>query len=366
MKKAFLVMLILFIQVIVLSGCGTIFKQPSIEEMGMIGVMGFDKAKGKEIDLSVVLPVSLPQQMQMTKAYDAKATLTHEGLTKISRESDRTVNLGQLRVVLFSSALAKKRCIDRYMKDLYRNPQVGDQVLIAIVDGNVSKLLKEHASDQEPIGKFLYNFLAPREDIAFSPFTTIHSYMYHDTDHVTDPMVPIITEKSGQLDIDGVALFKNGKMIDTIQAQDAKLLQGLTYRHKLPALKLKLSDHEEAMLSFVKSKFDIDSNHSLTHPKLSLQMNLTGILDDYNGNKDLTKPANLKKLEQESNKALTKETKKLIKRFQKLHVDPVGLGENVRAQYPLPWSKERWDDALAHADIKVTVSTEIVSTGMLK
>lgn len=371
MKKMSIIFLLVML-VIVLSGCGTEFKQPSVEELGMVGVLGYDSIDSdkNKADLTVVMPISLPDMTDITKTYDANASVTHEALTEISRESDKTINLGQLRVVLFGKKLAEKTGIDKYVKDLYRNPQVGDNTLMAIVDGKANELLQAHEQDEEPIQKFLYEFLVPREDIAFSPFTTIHSYIYNNTNLVSDPMMPIIKMNGEHLKITGVALFKNDKMVTTIKAEDAKLLQGLAYHHKLPALKLKLDGNDEdkdsAMLSFVKSTFNIDSNYNLNNPHFLLKMHLSGILDDYNGDLDLTDDKNLIKLESKIDKQLEKEAYSLIKTFQKYKVDPVGFGNVIKAHYPRPWSKEKWDDAMANATFKIQIHTDIISTGSLK
>jgi spore germination protein len=145
------------------------------------------------------------------------------------------------RVVLVSEEFARKVGIRRIIMQLYRDPAVSDTVFVAIVKGSTEELITGDYPDKPGITTFLNDLPHPRTTTAFSPFTKIHDFIFHMTEEVSDPVVPYLEKKEGYVEISKVALFKEDKMIGEMTPEEAKIVQGLDRRKRLPDFLLEIN-----------------------------------------------------------------------------------------------------------------------------
>ncbi len=352
-----------------MTSCGTV-QRPTLEDLGMVGVIGIDVAQGEKIKVTAAVPQPSEEAQEKIQFYQEEVELTREAIGKMSSQADQTLTLAQLRVLIVSESFARKQGIREVLEYMYRSPIVGDNVLIAISKNSAEEVIMGEYPNKPMVTTFLNDLLRPRGVTAFTPFTTLHDFIYSMTDEVSDPSMPYIEKIDHTVRISGLALFRQDKMIDTLSQEEGKLLQALIKRTKLPDLKIKLrEDGEEKpvllLLSFIRSDMKRRCSDDSTNPQYRISLNFTSELLEYTGKRDLSDPKQIEELEEKTNHVLRMKVEKLIEKLQGMKIDPMRAGECLRKKERGGWSKEKWTEALSNATFELEVKNVIHSTGTL-
>lgn len=371
MKKFILftiIVLLLFLPIGCVSGGPEISK---LEDLALVGVIGYDKYKEDKLKITMGIPQYEHGKETTTELYKDIDDLTHEGLIGVSTKSDRTLSYAQLRVVIFGEDFAMDNGLKNVIKELYRDPTVGDNVYIAVVEGRAEDFLSVENKNKQPISTYLNEILRPKRQTFFNPFSTIHDFIYSLTDEVTDPMLPYIEKGNKDMEVSKIALFKEDKMIDLIAPWEATLLYGLAGKKELAAIKIQLDEKNSkgkpiyVMLEFVQSKVKWKTNGNLDNPYMKLNVKLEGTLYGYTGKRNLENTEELISLQNEINGDIKRNIKSVLKKMQKLQIDPTRSGMVMRASYDGNWTKDKWRNSLPHVKYDVNVDTRIIGTGTL-
>ncbi|GAB1533336.1 MULTISPECIES: Ger(x)C family spore germination protein [Brevibacillus] len=372
MKRAsrFIVTVILLLS---LCGCGGELERPTLEDMAMIGVMGFDYVDRKKIDITVSVPVP-SKNKESTQVYATYASMTSEAMLNLATKAERTMSLAQLRVILFGEEYARKVGIGKVILDLYRNPIVGENVHIAIVKGKAKDVIKGTYNHSPEINTYMNNLLHPRMETAFSSFTTIHDFVFMMTSNTMDPSLPYLIRSDGEIQITKVALFRVDKMIGMYSQREGKLVQGFLGRKRLPRMSFEFKHEaktgkkqtEKVVFDFVRAKTKVRSNGNMKKPVIHIDLRVRGMLVGYSGSKDLEKRGQFRTMVQELEKRISKESMEMLVRFQKQGVDPVQLEESIRQKYVGKWTRETGLALYKKAKFTIKVHVDIVGFGTLK
>ncbi|MGE7924092.1 Ger(x)C family spore germination protein [Viridibacillus arvi] len=365
-KLMFTIFVLLF-----LVGCSKKEVKVPLEEVGMVGIMAFDYINEDTTKLTVAIPQYSPEAKRNTQIFSVQTDLVSKGIVKIEKLSDKKVILNQLRVVLINEEYAHKGRVQKVIQNLYRDAEVGNKVLIAVVNGSGEDLLKGQYLDKPNINFYLNDLLMPSINTAFNPNTNIHDFIYTVTNPVFEPILPIIEKIDDKIEVKGVALFKNKHMIESITPSEALIIQALQGKKKLAPLPLDLNKgngKEIVMLDLIESKVKIKSNKNHKSPKLNIVLNIKGTLSEYQGKREheLNTPKSIAILEEDINKQLGKDIEEFLKKLKGLKIDPIGLSENFRMYYKGKWNDKLTDATIAKLKVDVHVKTSIISTGTLK
>ncbi|MGE7624144.1 Ger(x)C family spore germination protein [Viridibacillus sp. NPDC096237] len=366
-----LVLIFTFFVLIFLIGCSEKEVKVPLEEVGMVGIMAFDYIDEDTTKLTVAIPQYSPEAKRNTQIFSVKTDLVSKGIVKIEKLSDKKVILNQLRVVLINEEYAQKGNVQKVIQHLYRNAEVGNKVLIAIVKGNAEEMLKGKYLDKPNINFYLNDLLLPSINTAFNPNTNIHGFIYTITNPVFDPIIPVIEKIDDKIEIKGVALFKNRHMLEMITPEDALIIQAIQGRKKLAPLLIEMNqgyNKEKVMLDLIESNVKFESNKSVDSPKLTISLKIKGTLSEYKGKREheLNTPKSIAILEKDINEQVEKDIKKFIEKINDLEIDPIGLSENFRMYHKGKWNKKLTKETLAKLQVVVRVDTSIISTGTLK
>ncbi|MDX1807771.1 MAG: Ger(x)C family spore germination protein, partial [Paenisporosarcina sp.] len=110
---------------LVLTGCTTKQGlQPSLENLGLISVAGFDYIDNDNMRMTVIMPQPALEAVKHTQVITVDTDMLHKGLVDISSRADKTVSLKQLRVVLFSEEFARKGQMKEMVEYLFKDADV--------------------------------------------------------------------------------------------------------------------------------------------------------------------------------------------------------------------------------------------------
>ena len=356
---------------LLLSGCSTQQgSQPSLERLGMISVIGYDYIDDDKMKMTVIMPQPASEAMKHTQVISVETDMLHKGMVEISSKADKTVSLTQLRVILFSEEFAKKGQMKEMVEYLYKDSEVRSNSYVAVVKDSVEELLRMDYPDKQNTSGYINNLFQPRQYTYFSPFTTIHDFVYDDTNPIIDSIAPYVELKDGVIHIKGIAVFSDGKMKTMFTQQEGKTIQILRGQKKLSVFAITLSndsdEKEKVALEFIESKAKIETNHNFDSPKVKITMKFEGTLSEYEGGKDLANKRELEKLEQEVSKSIEDDVRNLLEKCRDLSIEPVGLFETMRMRYKGDWSSELTQELMAKVEFEIKADTRILSAGTLK
>lgn len=353
------------------NGCKKINQNLQLESYALPEVMAIDTTKDEKVGVTIAYPQTTAMGKVETQVFSANVMLPQEAVNEISRKSDRYMNLGQVMLVLVSEDFAREEGIDKIVKGLYQHPFISDNLYIAITKGEAKDYFTYENDNRPMITRYLIDLLKPNRAILFSPFTTLHDALYALTDNISDPMFPYIGKTEEGIALTNVALFKRDKMIDLATPEEANLLCGLQKRQEMAAIQIKTGrikgqESSDIMLEFVKSGVKIKSNKKINNPKLTIKPSLEGQIYGYVKGLDLGDPEVITLLEKRFEEEFIRLNMVLLKKIQRMEIDPAGLGESFRMHYRGTWTRDLWEEVYKKTEIQVEAKVSIIPADNLK
>ncbi|GAE44840.1 Ger(x)C family spore germination C-terminal domain-containing protein [Mesobacillus boroniphilus] len=194
-----------------------------------------------------------------------------------------------------------------------------------------------------------------------------------------DPIMPTLKSNEGIVEISGMALIKNDKMVGKINAKEAFYLKLINDRYKAGAIELEVdkegfdlpesledSDTLAVVIDTIQSKSDINliSKENL---QFELKIKLKTRLLEINQALDLKNPVHVKKLETKLSGKIISDVENLINKARDVGADPFGFGEIYRKSVrQANLTTEKWHGMYPESKVDVKVEFEILRTGVVE
>lgn len=88
-----------------------------------------------------VIPIFQQDMMGKYQILSGTSTTTSDVQAVVSKKADKPVLLGQTRIILFSEKMVREIGMTELTDYLYREPQLGNRVILAIVEGKVKNVI---------------------------------------------------------------------------------------------------------------------------------------------------------------------------------------------------------------------------------
>lgn len=285
-----------------------------------------------------------------------------DALYKLKRKSARDIQFGHTKIVLFSSELAKKGLADQ-LDFLMRRSEIQNIAWVAVTNKSPEQILKSKVTVPESVGDWMVDMFSTAGS---DTFEVLPIYLYQFYSYIREPgfspyaMVVDTSNEATSLQIKEAAVFRNDKMVGSIQPADVKYLSMLV-RRKLASTTISLKD-EKVSFSLLNYKSSIKWQKDHFNVKLNLKLDL-----DQAPNIQMEALSDLQEVEHKLNDQLKEELQALISKLQKLRTDPAGFGEAYRLAHGGSLNKEEWQDNIfPEQKVIVHVATDIQRRGMIK
>jgi spore germination protein KC len=175
------------------------------------------------------------------------------------------------------------------------------------------------------------------------------------------------TDPPARITAAGMAVFKNGKLAAWLKGRDARGVTWVNNKLKSTVINLKCSGKP--------GKIVIETYHSKTKkkarvrngkPVIRILIRQTGKVGEADCPVDLTKSAEIRKLEKQWEEETKREVEQAVKKVQRIGSDIFEFGDTVERDQPRLWKKieRRWGDIFPEVTTEVIVETSILRTGM--
>jgi spore germination protein len=358
--KSLLIVPILFLIV------GCVPKQ-IIDKVQLIDAIGFDELSDENIKGTITYPIFNPDG---TARVETLAAISHTSRflhSKLNTKSPKTLSMGQLRIVLFNDKFAKKGILD-IVNSLYRDPNVGNRLYMAVVDGSSHELLTTKYTSAPLPAIYLMDLIEQNIESENVPKTNLHVFLYSYYGEGIDPFLPIVNSEKNAMKLEGIALFRDDKYVGKLNHSESfafkVMLDGAkTGQFEVGLKKGKQKGH--AVVRNIKGTTSYKVRKINGVPEFDVKLKILGEIHEYPPWLNLEEKPNIDLIEETFKKQINKEAKKITAKFQKLNVDPLGFGDQVRRREK-GWNFKKFQKQ--YPDMKITISTEvdIVESGVIE
>lgn len=360
---------------IILCGC----EPPHVlDETGLITVIGFDNLESKLIRGVASIPVVNSLANQKIQVVSGTGSTLRGILNDMDYQLDRKPRLGQMRVSLYSEEMAKNGIID-FVGSLDRT-EVGSRPYLAVVRGKSYDMVNATFKEQGNIGLYLYYAIFKNVRGEQLPSPTLHEFLRAYYSDGSDPYLPYIERIGDDIKIRGLALFKNDRFVDWVNPHEAfyiKLIRDQfrtgIFETSLPKNtledKIKHEKRENEIINDIPIVFDTITSKTkiklvaTNPPKFDVYIKIHSRLSEIGQKMNLESNQVLDKIQRGVEKKMEQEMGELMKYLQKKEVDPIGFGEQYRAQTRVEeLKKEEWRKRFKKAKFTFRVQNEIIRT----
>jgi spore germination protein KC len=367
----------LVMMMLLLSGC---WDQQLLKENNLVLGIGLDVTDDEQILNTAVIRVLNPESggtgrpSSNNVIYGATGNTFRQTRAKIEKQLGGTYAPNKLRVLVLGEELAKKD-IYPILDIMFRDPRNSLGAKIVVAQGTAKELLNINKSKEVFISEKLLEAVLSSEEHTLIPTETIQGICPDLFDPGKDFAIPYVIKKDpSTFEINGMALFHDKKFTGKIlEEEDATILllmngeEGDVARFTLnvnpeEALHQNKFISTSAYLKDHSLKVKVDQNKQIS-VEITLKLNITAI--EYPKNQ-LADQKEIKRLNKEITKELTKKAENVIKELQAVNCDYFGIGRKIMAYHPETWKSLDWADTFPTIDIKTNIKAEITGTGIIK
>ncbi|AZV45049.1 germination protein Ger(x)C [Peribacillus asahii] len=376
------------------SGC---WSKKELTDIALVSALGIDKnEEGRYVGtIQLINPGNVAGGLQGGGGGQAPAITTYssagDNIVEMSRRAStkisRKLYYSHTNLVVINEELAKEEGIIKILDAFDRDPEFRTTATIVIAhDTKAADIVKTLTGvDKIPANKVIKTLKFTEQRWGEHMEVSIQEGI---KDLVSPGKEPVITgfrmtgnaEQGKKLEniqqsaveeniqADGLAVFKNGKLVDWFQGETARGVTWILDKIKGTDINISWEGEQEAIAyQVIRQKTKVSANMKNGQPKISIHVHAEGDIGEVMVPVDLTAPSVLFNIEKTLEKEIQKEINEAIQRAQKNQSDIFGFGEAVHRSDPKAWKKLKQDWNNVHfpkLKADVTVEAFIRRTGL--
>ncbi|WP_409271977.1 Ger(x)C family spore germination protein [Neobacillus sp. SCS-31] len=343
---------------LLLGGC---VQTEIIDDVRLVTGIGYDKGQGDKVVGTALIPFYLPDRTVENYTLTTSASPTKDLFNNFQQMSPDPVVAGSMEVALFGMDFAKDG-IYQVLDALQRDPGVGTKTHLAIVDGKAQEILEGNFGKRGN-ASFIADMLEHNIKTRDLPKTNMHLFMsdYYQTGKTA--YLPIIKKKDDKaVQLNGIALFKDGKVVDKIPRNEMFFFKIMTGDYGEASQRVVLGKNK-AMVESIRTKFKKKLVRRNPY-EIDVHIKVKGFLPQYTGHHLDKKIIN--EVERALENQIRSYSGKLVRQFQKKNVDPFGFGHFVKSK-TRGFSYKKWKQT-DYRSLKVNIipKVQILESGVIQ
>ncbi|MFC0523207.1 Ger(x)C family spore germination protein [Pontibacillus salicampi] len=363
---------IYFLSVLLLMGCSDTH---IVEDVGFINSMALDVPEDEEQKNKILVTASIPQINTRTEnereVLSAVANSDKEAMMELSSASNRQLLNGKMELLLFGEGFAEGG-IDNNIKTFSRDPKFSGAIHVVVAEGQAKSVLEPMMPNKENPSIYLEELIEKEIRANTAIKTDLHDFLRDLHDKGKDPVTALVTLRDDEPMINGIALFQNEKMVDTMPLSLVRYYMFLAGFFSAGSLGFEHEDHgEKAPLTFncIRNDRRITVDYTnIDDIKVTVHLTVKGSLLEYNGDMDMSDNKDQTALEKIIEEHITQIGDGIIATLQEQQVDPIGIGKHVRNHIDYQtWQEMNWrEDVYPNVDVEIKTDVTIKDIGVTK
>jgi spore germination protein KC len=394
MIRKWIFLFIILTGIVLLSGC---WSKKELTDLAFIAAFGIDKnEEGRYVGtFQIINPGNVAGGLQGGGGGERPPvtvySTTGDNLVEVSRRASgkvsRRLYYAHTNLVVISDELAKEQGITTIFDAFDRDPEFRSTATVVIAhDTKAADIVKILTPiDKIPANKVIKTLKFTERRWGEHMNVNIQEVMKSLVSPGKEPVITGFrlngnakqtrklenvqeTAPEAVLQADGLAIFKEGKLIDWFQGETARgTVWGLD-KIKATDVNINWEGKKEAVAyQVIRQNTKVSVNMKKGQPSISIHVRADGDIGEVTVPVDLTNPHVLMNIEKAVEKEIKKEIHDAVQRAQKNKSDIFGFGEAVHRSEPKTWKqlKHDWNDVyFPELEVDVTVDAFVRRTGL--
>jgi len=350
------------------AGC---WDQRVIERMEFIATAGVDARPEGRILLGVITPAVEQGGKPKPHLYLTEVDSLRQGRERLRLQSGGELEAGKMEQIFFGEEMARRGIVD-YIDIFARDAFNPVQAHLGVVKGTAEGFLRQAIRWQHlPFcSLYLDRLLDYGTATGSIPRTDITRFYVAYYAPGLDPVLPLIRATPSRALLCGTALFRDDRLVGELNVDETFLLLALcgkarSHSQAFPIPPDLREEKKALVVRFVKAGRKMGVRLRAGRPEVSFALSFTGMLVEFRAGTPL-KPAELRRLEGYIARALVGEAERVWATLRRLNVDPVGIGNAVRARYYDFWEGHDWRRVFPEVKAGFRVKVDLVNYGAIR
>lgn len=352
-------------------GCA---EQKILERISLAILIGYDLENDNEVTATTAIR-TVNQDYESVVLTKSETDATSKGTrVKVNLNTSKKVMAGQLRVVLVGKELAEAGLNDT-LHTLVINSEVSSSVYLAVVDGDTKSLITAPYENVSDVGQHVFNLLDHNIEQELTVSSTGHEVLRDHYSSFKNMVLPVLKlEGKDQIQISGIALFDNTKMVGQLTDGDnvfyvqmlRKKFENGTLQIEIPGDAFQVKDNIQLAIDSIKSNRTIKVTNPNT-PEFDIQLDVKCRLLELSEDLAIGDPMILNKIEEEMSKKMKSELEGILKFAQDLKSDIFGFGEIYHGSVrDSDLDEEKWTELFPKSKMNLNVDVQIIRNGVFE
>ncbi|TFE27478.1 Ger(x)C family spore germination protein [Cohnella luojiensis] len=337
-----------------------------IDQITLPIVAGIDKGPGSMISVTISSPLYKGDgESKIMNIVSTAASRTSQKAGGILQEENQSpFHYGKLSVTLAGSELAKGG-ISKALDSTLRDPRVSKLMYLAVVDGRAQQMLEADWSKQMEKGRYLHQLITNNIKSGHLPPNNLHMFEYAWLGQGRDPYLPLVKLQEKKIKITGLALFDDDKFVASLNDEEMKIFRLLVEKTKTGTFEVGLNTDEYVSILNQHSQVRYRMATRSGIPEFTIRVRMKGMIREITAHKLKVTDPYKRRVELELGKSIIDTGEELIRRFQKLGIDPLGFGDFARSR-TRHWDEVKWREQYPHLKVTIDAEVNISGTGATK
>ncbi|MFC5451027.1 Ger(x)C family spore germination protein [Paenibacillus aestuarii] len=373
MNKKLLHITLFVIFAFIISSCSD---RLDMEDSSFALLVGLDLDNKNEFIVYSTAPVFSKNVEKKTRELRVKPQTNRQSREKQDSYTQGVFHGRSIQIILISKRILQQENWFQLTDVWFRDPKNTLTPRIIAVDGPLSEIIYLNSKDQPMLPLFLRDMIETKDARSETVKTTLQGLHQQIREKGVTPIISEVRVKDKEIALTGTTLLDHkGKFADSLNIQESILLRILQNKiNKNVSLTVPITGEKKIgpfhtdKLSLSAEKIKVKIKTSYLKDNFQFDMHITMHV----GLTELTFPFDVrnhrKELENKITEQMQKQLESLIKKIQADKIDPIGLGYYARAHKYSHFKnvEDHWGEALAKADVHVSVKTIIGAMGTVK
>jgi len=364
-----------------LVGC---WDRSEINDIAIITATALDYSNENEIELSVeiVIPESMSAMVKEGGGSGARSTFVESAIgetladarSNLQTKVARTLFWGHSESTVIGEKLAEHG-IKEHLDFFSRMPETRFRNVVYVSQGKAKEIISSLPHLEDTASETLHE-LAQFESGLHITMKDLFQMLKSQTGETTLPLIKVVqTKEEGkmkdktQLIINGAALFKEDKMIGTMDQVETRGILWIRNEIKTATVTINIEDGEgkgKVSLEMIRSSTELQPSIENGRWKMKIIITTEDDIIQNASNFDMRSPDIIHKIKMKAEKDIedrVKQAVSIVKDDKK--VDILTFGESFRRKYPKEWQKvkDKWEERFPEIEVEYDVTVKVLRPG---
>jgi len=349
-----------------------------LDRVGLVTLVAYDVGTEEKMSTTAVIREVNPEFQSNVEVITTENETSKGNRMKTNRKLSKKVVVGQMRVILFGEELAKDD-IHHYIDLHLENAAVSNSLYMAVVEGQVAPVLEYEYQNIDDIGQHIFRLLEQNIEQENMISSTLHEIAHDYYTVGEDIFMPILKKEEEMVEISGIAIFKDGKMVSILPPEDAFYVKLIAENLKSGTSEVVLEKDDlinnltkntnaQIPIAFdaISSKKELKLVNSST-PEFDLNIKIKARITEVFPDLNLGDPKVVSELEKAISKNLLRDISRVIEYCQSVESDVFAFGEKYRSSLRnSKLTKEKWHEIYKDMKVNVDVDFTILRSGIFE